>query len=63
MTKETNSITGETRSRLTYIELGKIMLANAGEKACHMGYGTSDAESVGRAALDFGDINPDGTLN
>lgn len=47
----------------TYIELGQIMLREAGEDACLSGYETTDPEWVGRLALAYGDINPDGTLN
>jgi hypothetical protein len=48
---------------MTFIELGEIMLREAGEEACQSGYGTTDPEWVGRYALDYGDINRDGTLN
>lgn len=48
---------------MTYEELGKIMLAEAGEEACQAGYETTDPEWVGRYALQYGDINRDGTLN
>lgn len=44
-------------------ELGKIMLAEAGEEACQSGYQTTDPVEVGRLALEYGDINRDGTLN
>lgn len=60
---ETNTITGEKRTRLTYTELGKIVLAACGEAMCQTGYHTTDPESVGRYALDAGDINANGTLN
>src|SRR5688572_29082338 len=60
---ETNAVTGETRTRLSYTELGLIMLAEAGTDNCRDGYGTTDPEWVGRYALQYGDINPDGTLN
>ncbi len=43
--------------------LGSIMLKEVGEAACREGYGTTDPFWVGRAALDYGDINEDGTLN
>ena len=46
-----------------YIELGLILLKEAGEEACRAGYGTIDPEWVGRYGLMYGDINPDGTLN
>lgn len=46
-----------------YIALGNIMLAEAGEEACRDGYGTTDPEWVGRYAIEYGDIQPDGTLN
>lgn len=49
--------------RKTYEELGKIMLAEAGEEACKKGYDTTDPEVVGRLAIGYGDINEDGTLN
>lgn len=48
---------------MTYAELGKIMLEQAGEAACNSGYGTTDPETVGRYAIQYGDINPNGTLN
>lgn len=63
MKTEKNIITGEVRTRLAYAELGKIMLEKAGESACQSGYGTTDPEWVGRYALQYGDINPNGTLN
>jgi hypothetical protein len=48
---------------LNYVELGNIMLKEAGEEACQKGYGTTDPEYVGRYAVLYGDINRDGTLN
>ena len=60
---EKNSITGEVRPRLSYVELGNIMLSKAGAEACQSGYGTTDPEWVGRYALSYNDIRPDGTLN
>jgi len=48
---------------MTYADLGRIMLAEAGEDACQSGYGTTDPYWVGRYALGYGDINRDGTLN
>lgn len=48
---------------MTFRELGLIMLEEAGEQACQEGYGTIDPEWVGRYALEYGDINADGTLN
>lgn len=53
----------ESDIRLSYVELGEIMLREAGEEACQDGYGTTDPEWVGRYALMFHDIEPDGTLN
>ena len=50
-------------SEQALIRLGEIMLAEAGEDVCQEGYGTIDPYWVGRYALGFGDINPDGTLN
>jgi len=50
-------------ARLSLLDLGLIMLREAGEQACFAGYGTTAAQWVGRYALEFGDINPDGTLN
>lgn len=47
----------------TFIELGNIMLEKCGAEACKKGYGTTDPEWVGRYAIDFCDINRDGTLN
>ena len=60
---EQNTITGEQRTRLPYAELGKIMLEACGVEACQGGYQTTEPEAVGRYALQYGDINPDGTLN
>lgn len=60
---ETNTVTGEKRTRLSYVELGNIMLATAGQDACRRGYGTTDPEAVGQYALQYNDINPDGTTN
>ena len=60
---EQNTITQETRQRLPYAELGAIMLRECGTEACQSGYQTTEPESVGRYALQYGDINPDGTLN
>lgn len=48
---------------LAFEELGRIMLAEAGEEACRSGYQTTDPAEVGRLALAFGDINTDGSLN
>lgn len=50
-------------SGLSYVELGNIVLQAAGPEACQAGYGTTDPEWVGRYALQYRDINPDGTLN
>ncbi len=47
----------------TLIELGAIMLREAGAEACQSGYGTTDPYFVGVYALQFGDIRGDGTLN
>lgn len=52
-----------TNTPATYADLGTIMLREAGEDACREGYGTTDPEWVGRYALQYGDINRDGTLN
>lgn len=60
---EQNTITSEQRTRLPYAELGKIMLETCGVEACQNGYQTVDPEWVGRYALQYDDINPDGTLN
>lgn len=63
MISETNTITGEKRTRLPYVELGNIILKKFGEDACLNGYGTADPGRVGQYALQAGDINPDGTTN
>ena len=47
----------------SFVELGDIMLREAGEDACQSGYGTTDPYMVGKLALVYGDINGDGTLN
>lgn len=48
---------------LSFVELGDIMLAEAGEDACERGYQTTDPYEVGWTAVGYGDINGDGTLN
>lgn len=60
---ERNSITGETRTRLTYEELGQIMIKACGIARCIEAYQCKDARGIGIYALQYGDINPDGTLN
>jgi hypothetical protein len=51
------------RPRLNYVALGEIMLAEAGAEACAAGYGTTDPEWIGRYAIEYGDITPQGELN
>jgi hypothetical protein len=46
-----------------HIDLGLIMLREAGPAACEAGYGTTDPYWVGRYALGYGDITRDGTLS
>ena len=53
----------QEKAPLTLAQLGEIMIKEAGAEACRAGYGTADPEYVGRYALQFGDINKDGTLN
>lgn len=53
----------KVKKRPSFIELGNIMLREAGAEACQAGYGTVDPEWVGRYALSYGDINRDGTTN
>lgn len=48
---------------MTVVQIGEAMLNAVGTSACVSAYGTDDPYWVGRYALDFGDINPDGTLN
>lgn len=57
--------TPKAKKTKTWVELGKIMLAKVGAKACLEGYKMSDPdpEWIGRYALQYGDINRDGTLN
>lgn len=50
----------------TFKELGEIILQACGEQAVRSGYqisGEIDLAYVGQCALQFGDINKDGTLN
>ena len=47
----------------TYEELGKIVLSEIGAEECQSAYLTIEPEWVGRYALNYGDINRDGTLN
>lgn len=63
MKTERNTVTNEVRTRLSFKELGNIMLATCGHAACQSGYGTVDPEAVGRYALQYNDINPNGVLN
>jgi hypothetical protein len=51
------------QKRFTFTDLGNIMLEKAGAEACQSGYGTTDPEWVGRYALEYKDIEADGTLN
>lgn len=53
---------GETFKPTNHLGLGLIMLAAVGAEACQRGYGTTEAEWVGRYALGYGDIEQDGTL-
>lgn len=48
---------------MTYEQLGNIMIAEVGETVCLNSYDTNDPAMVGRVALGWGDINPDGTTN
>lgn len=49
----------------TLKELGEIILKNSSENEIREGYNIdpTDVEEVGRQALAWKDINPDGTLN
>lgn len=47
----------------SFVELGEIVLNATSDVTCERAYGTSDPYFVGRAALEYGDINADGTLN
>lgn len=47
----------------SFKSLGQIMLDTVGAEVCQAAYQTTDPEWVGRYALDFGDINRDGSLN
>lgn len=47
----------------TLAELGQIMLDRHGIEVVEEAYGTTDPSWVGRHALDYGDINGDGTTN
>lgn len=53
----------EPKQPKTNAELGQIMLDKVGADACQKGYGTTDPYWVGVHALQFCDINQDGTLN
>lgn len=50
-------------NKLTFAELGKIMLEKYGAEACKKAYDSIDPFWVGRSALEWNEINPDGTLN
>ena len=47
---------------MTNTALGRIVLAASGETACREGYGTTDPHWVGFYAVQYGDIDTDGTL-
>ena len=49
----------------TLKQLGEIIIANFSTEQIQCGYKVepSDTEEIGRQALSWGDINPDGTLN
>lgn len=47
----------------TLAELGQIMIDSHGTVVVEDVYGTTDPTLVGRHALDYGDINGDGTTN
>lgn len=49
--------------KLSYIELGRIMLKAYGPEKCRKGYDSVDPEEVGWAAIAWNDINWDGMLN
>jgi hypothetical protein len=57
----------KSKKNLTFAELGRIMLDQVGEEKIRKGYNITDPENeldgVGRAAIQWRDINPDGTLN
>lgn len=59
--------TAEKSKRLSFAELGKIILENFGAEKIRKGYGITDPqnnlEEVGRAAVEWRDINRNGTLN
>ncbi len=59
---EVVEVKGEPK-KLTLVDLGNIMLREAGAEKCQAGYGTVDPEWVGRYALQHGDIGADGVLN
>lgn len=51
-------------TRLPLAELGRIIVESVGESGVEQGYGHSadDLAEVGRSALAWKDIEPDGTL-
>ncbi len=53
----------QLRTGKTFTELGDIMLREVGAEACQKGYGTTEPIWIGCYAMDYGDINRDGTLN
>lgn len=50
------------REREHLVSLGKIVLREVGEELTRKAYGTTDPEWVGRYALQYGDITPNGNL-
>lgn len=53
----------KTSRSLLYADLGWIMVNRVGIELCEAGYGTRDTALIGEAAIAYGDINWDGTLN
>lgn len=47
---------------LTFVELGEILLREYGPEQIESGYSTTDPEWVGRYGIQYGDIEPDGSL-
>lgn len=50
------------KRRLSFAELGAILIREFGMAACIQGYATDVPEWIGRQAIVFGDIDWDGTL-
>lgn len=58
-----HDIAGNVAGKVSYADLGNIVLTEIGAEECWKAYDCVEPAMVGRMALIYGDINADGTLN